>query len=90
MLTRMGHSVVLAENGLDALDKWRNTLGQKHSPSKTSTTLQSLAPDSVPVVSVLSTPESRMQMSAFDICIMDLTMPVQTLLNITAGIRVQN
>ena len=76
----MGHSVVLAENGLDALDRWRNTLGPKHSPTKTTTTLQSLAPESVPAAaSACSTPESRIHptVSAFDICLMDLAMPVQ-------------
>ena len=46
LLGKMGHSVVLAENGQEAVDKWRATLLN--------------LPTALP----------------FDICLMDLSMPV--------------
>ena len=59
LLDKMGHSVVLAENGQEAVDKWRATLAN--------------LPTSIP----------------FDICLMDLSMPVCLIrLYFTGGSRV--
>lgn len=61
LLAKMGHSVVLAENGQLAVDKWRATLSSDAFTATGSSTL-----NDVPLV-VCPT---------FDICLMDLAMPV--------------
>ena len=104
MLEKMNHSVVLAENGLEAVNKWRATLSPEaialglpvdldgsptgsmvHMPL-TKTMPMSSSPDSdlslsiVAIVSKSSTPDlvTTLGLQSFDICLMDLSMPVRT------------
>ena len=85
LLAKMGHSVVLAEDGQQAVDKWRGTLtaetlkllpAQKmlHSSNllHTATTPIPTQPlDPSPLTAVLNVAPL-----VFDICLMDLSMPV--------------
>lgn len=77
MLEKMGHSVVLAENGQEAVDKWKATS-------------QSLSPINFQKSAKVDVPEydwkesgspvvlgpNAMPLIPFDICLMDLSMPV--------------
>lgn len=96
MLEKMNHSVVLAENGQEAVNKWRATLSTEaialglpvdldgsptgsmvHLPL-TKTMPMSSSPDTVAIVSKSSTPDwvTTLGLQSFDICLMDLSMPV--------------
>ena len=86
MLTRMGHSVVLAENGQQAVDKWRATMPPVISTpmnvfnsitlSWSSVSLQALVPNPSLITKLGSPPLMTGLAQAFDICLMDLSMPV--------------
>ena len=77
MLVKMGHSVVLAESGQEALDKWRATM-----PNLSPINLQSSAKIYAPqydwkgaTSSVAGAPNATL-IIPFDICLMELSMPV--------------
>ena len=75
MLEKLGHSVVLAQNGQEAVEKWRATMPEAGSMGSVS--LHSLVPGKANTAATAgSQPNVAGLARPFDICLMDLFMPV--------------
>ena len=73
LLEKMGHSVVLAVNGQQAVEKWRATL-LNLSPMNSQGSAKNLFREGA--ASTGSGVPNSMTIIPFDICLMDLSMPV--------------